>query len=203
MKAINTSLVVFSIVLAVCGRIIAQPAISISSDPSGKSRAFLSGAISISGDIQTIETKSFTCIPVKAFKKGDKVAAMLSDDQAWSVDKMPLQVGTNKVQFPILAMVKCSDGFHGIFPAVLKMKADVVAGETLKADGYQIDSNRAVKAGNSISVLLIGDSLLSAEAAEEVKNKSESKPWFTAHKDEMKPGERAALVEAWRIENER
>ena len=196
MKSINTSLVVFGIALAVCGRIIAQPAISMSSDSSGKTRTFLGGTISISGDIQTIETNSFTCTPVQPFKKGDKVAAMVSDDQAWSVDKMPLQVGTSQVQYPILAMVKCSGDFHIIFPAVLKAKIDIKAGGALKADGYQIEAKRAVKAGESISVLLIDDSLLSVEA-------SDAKPWFTAYKDDTKPSDRAALVEAWKVENER
>ena len=38
------------------------------------------------------------------------------------------------------------------------------AGETLKTDGYHIETQRVVKAGDSISVLLVGDSLMSVEA---------------------------------------
>jgi hypothetical protein len=178
------------------------PSVSISTDKSGKTRTFLAGEISIRGDTSTIETKSFTCTPVYPLKKGDKVAAIISDDQAWSADSHSLLVGTNQVPYPILAMVKSADGFHSVFPAILKTKTDIKAGEMLRSDGYQIEAKRGVKAGESIPVLFIGDSLLSVEAAEGTKNKSEAKPWFTAYKDDTKASDRAALVEAWRLENE-
>ena len=45
-------------------------------------RTFLAGEISISGDISAIETKVFTCTPAQLFKKGDKVAAQVSEDQS-------------------------------------------------------------------------------------------------------------------------
>jgi hypothetical protein len=178
------------------------PSVSISTDKSGKTTTFLAGEISIGGDIAAIETKSFTCTPVQPLKKGAKVAAMLSDDQAWSADTHTLQIGTNQVAYPILAMVKSSDGFHSLFPAVLKAKTDIKAGETLRSDGYQIEAKRAVKAGDSIPVLFIGDSLLSVEAATGAKNKGEAEPWFAAYKDDTKASDHAALVEAWRLENE-
>jgi hypothetical protein len=178
------------------------PSVSISTDKSGKTRTFLAGAISIRGDISALETKSFTCTPVYPLKKGDKVAAMVSDDQAWSPDTHLLQVGTNQVAYPIFAMVKSADGFHSVFPAILKAKTDIKAGETLRSDGYQIEAKRAVKAGDSIPVLFVGDSLLSVEAATGAKNKGEAEPWFAAYKDDTKASDRAALVEAWRLENE-
>jgi hypothetical protein len=165
-------------------------------------RTFLAGEISISADISAIDTKVFTCTPVQPFKKGDKVAAQVSEDQAWSVDKRALRVGANQVTYPILAMVKSSDGFHSIFPALLKSKIDIRASETLRLDGYQVETKRAVKAGDTIPVLLIGDALLSVEPADGAKDKSDTKPWFAAYKDSTKLSDRPALVEVWRVENE-
>jgi hypothetical protein len=89
-------------------------------------RTLLAGGISVTGDISAIETKSFTCTPVQLFKKGDKVAAMVSQDKMWSIDKLPLQVGKSQVTYPILAIVKSLDGFYNIIsPAVLKTKIDI------------------------------------------------------------------------------
>jgi hypothetical protein len=196
----------FCVALAVSATAVtyAQPAISISTEKSGKARSFVAGEISVSGDIPAIETKSFTCTPVRKFKKGDKVATMTSadGDQAWSVEEHSFRVGTNQVAYPILALVKCSDGAHGLFPSVLKINTDIRVGETLKSDGYQIEAMRAVKAGESISVLRSGESLLSVETADAGKDRSEAKPWFTAFKDDVKASARAALVEAWRTVNE-
>src|SRR5579859_4638480 len=103
-------------------------------------RTFFAGEVSIGGDISAVETSSFTCTPVQPFKKGDKVAAMVSDNQAWSVDKRSLQVGSNKVAYPILAMVKSAESFVVIFPGVLKAKTDINVGETVRSDGYQIET---------------------------------------------------------------
>ena len=168
----------------------------------GTHKAFLAGAISIDGDISTVETKSFTCTPLFPLKKGDKVAAMLSDDQAWSVDKLPLQVGAIQIAYPILAMLKSADAFHALFPAILKTKAEIKVGETLHADGYRIEAKRAFRVAESIPVLRVGDSFLSVEAAAGVKEKGKEGPSFAAYKEDTKANEVGALVEAWRIENE-
>jgi len=168
----------------------------------GKYRAFLGGAVSVGGDISAIETKFFTCTPVQHLKKGDNVAVMLSDDQAWSVDTQALQIGANQVAYPILAMVKASDGFHSLLPAILRAKADIKPGGILHSDGYRIEAKRQVSAGQSIPVLRVGDSFLSVEAAAGVTGKSKAEPWFAAYKDDTKASDVAALVEAWRIENE-
>lgn len=138
--------------------------------------------------------------PGPALQEGDKVAAQVSQDQAWSVDKRAFKVGTNQITYPIMAMVRSTDGFHSIFPAVLKAKIDIKAGETLRLDGYQVETKRALKTGDTIPVLLIGDALLSVEAAE--GNKSDATPLFAAYKDGTKVSDRAPLVEVWRVENE-
>lgn len=171
-----------------------QPAIVIRDG-----RTFLAGEVSIGGDISAIETNSFTCTPIQPFKKGDKVAAMVSDNQAWSVDKRLLQVGAIKVAYPILAMVKSAEAFVVIVPGVLKTKTDIKAGAIVRSDGYQIETTRVLKAGDIIAVLFVGESLLSAEAAEGAKDESEAKPWFTAYEDGMEPNARSSAIEAWRI----
>jgi hypothetical protein len=180
----------------------AQTSVGVPSITITNGKTFLAGEISISGDISAIDTKAFTCTPAQLFKNGDKVAAQVSQDQAWSVDKRALRVGTNQLTYPIMAMVKSSDGFHRIFPALLKTKIDIKAGEPLRFDGYQIETKPVVKAGDTIPVLLIGDAMLSVEPAEGAKDKSDTKPWFAAYKDGTKLSDRPALVEVWRVEND-
>ena len=81
------------------------------------------------------------------------------------------------------------------------MKTGIKAGEKLNSDGYQIEPKRAVKAGDSVAVFLIGGSLLSIEAANGATAKGEAKPWFTAYRDDMKASDRAGVVQAWWTEN--
>jgi hypothetical protein len=168
----------------------------MSIDKDDKPRAFLAGAISISGDIPAIETKSFTCTPIHLFKKGDKVAAMMSDDGALSVAKLPLQVGASQVAYPNLAIVKSSGAFYRPVPALLKTKTDIKSGVTVRLDGYTVETRRTVKSGDIIAVLIISDSLLSAETAEGAKGRSETQPWFAAYKDATNLSDRAASVNA-------
>lgn len=105
--------------------------------------------------------------------------------------------------YPLAAMVKCSNGkFQGLYPAILKAKTDIGAGKLLHSDGYQIEAKRTIKAGESFSVLAVGDGLLSIEVAERATKDSDGKPWFTAFKDDMKPNDRTCAIEAWRIEKE-
>jgi len=204
MTAACTSLLAraLTVLFLIGGSSIATAQTSVPSITISNGRTFLAGAISIGGDISAIDNKVFTCTPVQLFKKGDKVAAQVSQDQVWSVDKHALPVGAIQVTYPILAMVKSSDRFHIIFPALLKAKLDINASETLRLDGYQIETKRAVKAGDTIPVLLIDDTLLSVEPADAAKDKSNTKPWFAAYKDSTKLSDRPALVEVWRVNNE-
>jgi hypothetical protein len=164
-------------------------------------KAFLRGEISIGGNLAAVETKSFTCTPVQVIKSGDKIPAIYEIGEGktklWSVSTHPFQAGARQVAYPIAAVVPSSDGVgHGLFPAVLKAKTDIKAGET-HLDSYLVEAKRAVRAGDFISMLFVmGDnttSLLSLEAG------SDGKPWFTAFKDDTKPGTRVSAIEAWRI----
>lgn len=161
-------------------------------------RTILPGEISIGAAIPAIETKSFICTPFQPFKKGDKLPATFELDRqgqqtSWSVSKHPLQIGADQVVYPVIVI-----GLgHTLLTAVVKAKTDINAGETLRSDGYQIETKRAVRAGDSISVLfIIGNmniSLLSIESD------SDGRPWFRAFMDDMKPDARTSAIEAWRM----
>jgi len=174
------------------------------SDKSGKSRTFIAGKISIQRDLSKIENKAFIATLAQPLKENEELAAMTSADQAWSISKHTMQVGERQIDYPILAMVKCSDGMHTLFPAVLTFKIDIKAGETVHVDGFQIESKRAVKAGKSISVILVGlSSMISIETTQESANAgATANPWFTAHKDDLELSGRNAAIEAWQLVTE-
>ncbi len=133
-----------------------RPSITI-----GGGKTILPGELTIGTDILPVETKSFTCATVQLFKKDDKIPGMLEIGQnghnnLWSASNHSVQVGTGQIAYPNAAIVASSDGHgHTLFLAVLMAKTDIKAGETLRSDGYQIETKRAVKAGGSISVLYI------------------------------------------------
>jgi len=175
-----------------------QPSISMSTDSTGKSRTFLAGELTISQDITAVlhafDNPIFTCTLVNPIKKGDVVAAMVSDDQAWSIDKT--QMG-----YPILGMMKSSDGeFHSAFPAVLKVKIAVKPGTVLHSGKYNIEATQSIKAGASIPVFLVDNALLSINASRGIRNGSKAQPFFMVFASNAKPDEQRAVIEAWRIE---
>lgn len=73
-------------------------------------------------------------------------------------------------------------------------------------DGFVIKAKRSVKAGDEIPVLVVsgasGDamSVLSVEATEGATEPSKTEPWFTAFPEATTMQDRAAAIEAWRIE---
>jgi hypothetical protein len=212
--------VVFGVMLvAVSATHAQQTSISISSDPTtGKSRTFLGGQLQMSADFQAFENNSFSYTPVQPLRKGDVVAAMVSEGQAWSVDTAGArqrvqdekgyptkgrtssgEVTTMLAEYPVAAIVKTSDGkFCALHPAILKAKIDTKAGNVVHSDGYQIEVQRSFKAGEAIPVLVVGDGILSIEAT----HVDGSKPSFAAFKDDMKPNARASAIEAWRTAKE-
>jgi hypothetical protein len=179
----------------------AQP--SISSDSNGKASTFLPAKIT-AFEIPSVDIQAFFCTPVKPLNKGEEIAAQIQitggQEYCWSTTTVPLLVGTNSVQYPILALQKNQT----VYPVVLKAKVDIKAGDVIHSDGYEIEVKRSVKAGYSIpAVCVIGNrvlSVLSVEAAEGANKSSEAKPWFTAFKEDTKANDRDAAIEAWRIE---
>ena len=148
---------------------------------------------------------------------------MVSADQAWSVDTAgerqrikdergdaakgrtsSRDLSSTLAKYPVVGMVQTSDGdSFSLYPAVLKMKTDAISGSVLHSDGYQIEVKRLIKAGEPVSVLVVGDAILSIETALGVLQAEDETPAFAAFKDGMKPGARASAVEAWRTANRR
>lgn len=193
-KAVSAGFVIPVLVVVACAAP-QRPQISTSN-----ARAFLAGQTSINGDIAadlpTFEKGILTCALVQPLKKGDVVAVMVSEDQAWSIDKTP-------AGYPIVATVKTSDGeFRSLFPAVLKATISIKAGTVLHSGHYDIETMRSIKDGDSIPVIFTGRSLLSVGAVEGTRKGGEAQPWFTVFQVEAKPDDRRGAIEAWRIEND-
>ena len=171
-----------------------------------REEAFLAGQLSISFDISDRVIGPFTSAPVERFKSGDTFAAMMSSNEAWSEDTRFLPIGPvsrNLARCSILAMVRCSDGVHTVFPVVLTPTAAVEAGKMVHSGGYRIEARGAVKAGDRILATDIGDAVLSIATVEEAASAataaSNERPWVAVFKDDMKPSRRVSAIEAWLI----
>lgn len=169
-------------------------------------KAFVAGEITVGADIPAIETKLFICTTVQPFKKGDKVAGFFEIGQAgqnklWSLVRHSFQVGASQIAYPIMAIVPSSDGAgHSLIAATLQAKTDIAAGARLNADGYRIETERAVATGESIPVLYVigkGNIALLSIAAS-----SDRKLIFAAFADGMDSGGRSSALETWQLENE-
>jgi hypothetical protein len=75
------------VAMVIFGGGFAEAQINISKDKSGKTRTFLAGQLSVARDITSVENKSFVCTVLVPLKKDDTIAAMTSEDQAWSIQK--------------------------------------------------------------------------------------------------------------------
>ena len=164
-------------------------------------RTFVDGEIPVSGEGElALETTLFVCKPVVPLKDGQKVAAKVSEDQAWSNETHNMQVGANQIAYPILATVKGSDGaFQVILPATLKTKTDIKTGAVLHSDNYQVEASRLIHAGENISALIVGESVLSLEQAQGT-NGENAKPALTVFPDASQAGDRTLAIEVWRVE---
>ncbi len=155
--------------------------------------AFMAGAVSIKEDISEIVTDSFTCTPLYPLKKGDQLAARMSGEEAWSIDTCSVQAGTRKVSLPMLAMVKS----HAVIPATFKTKNDIAAGGTVHSSGYTIVAIRAVKEGEPIAVLDVGDGMFAVETSKGPSNEADEMPSIAVFKNGLKPQDRVSALEAW------
>ena len=145
----------------------------------------------------TYSNEAFACDFVQV--KGEVLVAYTSESGAMSINTMPVTDGENVVRYPVMSTIKVLGGeFRIVLPAVLKAKIIIKTGDIVHYGGYVIEATRTIKAGDSISVLVVGGtSVLSVEAGEGAK------PWFTAFKEGAKlNNDRAAAFEAWRIEKD-
>lgn len=168
-------------------------------DANGKTvtETFFAGQIKVLSDISTIENKAFSCIPVVSLKKGDILPAQVSGDQSWdAVVQAQLKIGSRYYDFPRLGVVNKQT----IFPADLTIKVAIPSGVVIRSDGYEVKATRFVKAGDSIPVIVVGDAILSADAAKGSTPSLDLKPWLAAFKKmDIKSKDEVAAIEAWRI----
>jgi hypothetical protein len=156
------------------------------------------GAIKLTGDIPSLDNKAFACTQAPYIKNGSQFAARGS----WSMDTDSVEVDGRAADVPTIAMLSCSDGSSlCVFPAVLKAKIDMKAGEIIHSDGYEIQTTRAVKAGETIAVFRVGDtSVVSVASDGKGANADASNPWFTAFKEATKTSDRSVSIDAWHAE---
>jgi hypothetical protein len=181
----------------------AQSPVSVTTESSTGTESHLE-QIPMTGEISNQITNSyFICTLIHKFKENEKVKALVSDDHTWSLETNVLQVATNRFAYPVLALVKCSGGdFQSLVPAIFTAKGTITAGAMLTSDGYQIQAQQAMQAGESASVLVIGDVICSIEAIKGSDGETNARPSLLVIKQDAKRSERDSAIEAWRIETE-
>ena len=160
----------------------------------------------LANGLSGVYNNAFACTPVHPLKKGDTLAADISNYEIWGREHAQLSVGTYNVKHPILGLVaetfKDKDGseyfkYVTVYPTVCKAKTDIKAGVALHSSGYVIETSRSVKAGDSIpAVCVYGDEILSVGAG------SEARPWFTAFPEGTKSDPRSHAIEVWNKEKD-
>ena len=221
------AVLILTLVLTLAILVSAQAPQATTPATNSKTKMLLAGQLEIALDFQAVENNSFSYTPVQPLMKGDVVAAMVSEDQAWSINTAgerqsrqdekgyPSKGRTSSREltavlatYPVVAMVKTSDGkVHSLYPAIFKAKTDIKAGDVVDSEGYQIETRRSVKAEEPVPVLIVEDgtgrtpvasAILSLEAA----LSPALKPSLAAFQDSMKQKDRASAIEAWRTEKE-
>jgi hypothetical protein len=118
------------------------------------------------------------------------------------MDTDRVEVDGRRADVPTIAILPYSDGSSQIvFPAVLKVKIDMKAGEVIHSDGYEIQAKREVKAGDTIAVFRVGGTSIVSIAKDAPNAKpGETGPWFTAVKEATKKDDRSIAIDAWHAE---
>lgn len=156
------------------------------------------GGLGMVGDgtvsLLPFENPVFSCTPVRPLKSGDVLAAKVSNAHSQSVDNVPL----NNIPYPILFM---SAGAAS-YPAVVKLKVALKAGQVINSGGYEIKVTRAVTAGESIPVLVVGGKWTwkSKSVLSESTAQGATEPWFTAFDESKKSDFRADAMKLWQME---
>jgi hypothetical protein len=116
-------------------------------------------------------------------------AAMVSNGRAFSMGET--------LGYPMEAMIEAADGkTRVLMPGTITFKVAVKAGMALHAEGFDIESKRAITAGESIRILYIdGSAILSIEG-----NGAPLSPVVSVFLSTSK--NREATVGAWRIEKQ-
>lgn len=189
------------------------PAISISTDPSGKARSFLAGHVKVSsgmsGLFSDIDNDLFSCKAIKPIKDGDVIPGMGSRDQFWSTDTVTVSVGGNAMNYPRWAMVQTAGGLVALLPAVITFKIAVRPGQSVNTKAsvddpytFNIHSDRPIKVGDRITVLYLNGPTILSPAAAETANARGRHPWLEIFVNQEDASKRQAKLEAWRAARE-
>jgi hypothetical protein len=81
-----------------------------------------------------------------------------------------------------------------LLPGILRAKIDINAGQRSVPSVINLRRAERSKLTRPFALSVVG-ALLSIDAG------AGPKPWFTAFRDDMKPSDRASVIEAWRIAN--
>lgn len=135
------------------------------------------GTIAPKNAFPNTDVASFSCTLVHPIDAGgDGWSAFVEANHAWSMSDVML----DGLAYPILGMVKTSSGkVFTIVPAVFRAKIDIEAGGVQQLGSYTIESKRAIKAGDSVSVLMVGSNILSVEAVDSAGQAGQSGPFLT------------------------
>jgi hypothetical protein len=86
---------------------------------------------------------------------------------------------------------------HAVVPATFKSKNDMAAGVTVHSSGYTIVAIRAIKAGEPIAVLDVGDGMFAVETSKSPSKDAGEMPSIAVFKNGLKPQDRFSACEAW------
>jgi hypothetical protein len=137
------------------------------------------GSIVIKQDVPNIDDDAFSCTQVDQLTAGRRISAIVKVNEGQS--RSMGDVRLNDLAHPIVAMIRTTNSkTFTIIPAVLKAKIDISAGRAMRLGGYIIDSQRSIKRGDTLPVLMVGDFILSVEDVGKINGGEQTKPWFSA-----------------------
>jgi len=127
--------------------------------------------------------------------KGFQMAARIANDGAVSIWT------DDTTGYPMMALIKGKNGNTTLsVPGVLILKVNLEPGTVIHADGFEIQSTREIKVGESVPALCVnGDVILSTEAAGDApKSNSQRTPAVRISSSAAK--NQATAIAAWRFE---
>jgi hypothetical protein len=170
-----------------------------------------------SGEVPpTFSNPAFTSNAVAPLKKGDALPANFVIGhgcmEAWDPRVHVFVNGDQTVKYPVSGVVNCSDsdsGSFAVFASTTVIRTDMRADQASRANGYLIESKRAIKAGEAVPTLIfMGNgvySIVSIESAHGQTDKGNTaiaEPWLTIFDTRLKPSDQLLVVQAWRASNE-
>ena len=157
--------------------------------------------IVVDGDIGTLDTVPFTCVPLSNFKDGDKVSATTEADNAWSNTAKQIQIGQTSLSYPLISTVTDDAGVPQVLLlATVTLKSDLNSVVSLHKNGFLFTSARTFKSTETIPVLLIGGTIVSLEMTANPQDANDFKPALTIYADDLSASDRASAMSAWKTE---